>query len=234
MTLKELKSLANELQVIKNEKKEILFNNNLSNNQKTEKIANLQPKIDELEAIIEKYNSIFTVKAYLVTEEIVKQLQADEPTIKVRPIFELNQQIQNESSYFDGIATVSISLQKQNARPSRHDLLTTNIKTNEWKFSTGDFDINIASIILNDTLPMHQSIEQACWNAISKKLGASSVKANNSARKNLLLERLNILQDEKLREREIQKITMELSNMERESFESKEESNDISIDHYSN
>jgi len=58
MTLKELKSLANELQVIKNEKKEILFNNNLSNNQKTEKIANLQPKIDELEAIIEKYNSI--------------------------------------------------------------------------------------------------------------------------------------------------------------------------------
>ncbi len=160
-------------------------------------------------------DEIFNVPARIVCAEIVKNLMHELPKANIHPVHEVENNFGMEPTYQNNITT-SISIKQLNELKKIVIAQNASAK-NKNEFYFGDYKINVLHILSNDDLQYSKLIHQACLNAIVEyeKILQQEIEAKKEKR-SLLQQKLEILQNPELRNKEINKLSEEINSIDQE------------------
>ena len=223
-TLKDLKSAVDQLKIINNKKREIFRNDDLSKNQMNKQWAKLEPQQKELENLLSRYMYIFDIKKKdLNLEKIFKDHNLD-------IVFD-TQFLQTESTsegfyrdytFYDVIFKETMEVRYKD-KTETVKLIHFNESSchyyDEMKFYMGDYLLNALHFLTEDKYECSSILQEACWKAIANKYQQKrkSTIQTNEKNKNLLIQKLDLLRNEQLRNEEIALLENKISIINQET-----------------
>jgi len=154
---------------------------------------------------------LFMIPANSICWEIKNLIKTQQPDVKFIPVFEVDKNQINQNKLYTNTISTSISI-KDKYQVKKVILSTNASAKNENEFTFGTYKINVLEILNNNNLPYLEMVHQGCLNAIVKNAEEKLAKIQAGFEKrNLLIKKLEILQNEKLREKEIKKIKFEIA-----------------------
>lgn len=160
-------------------------------------------------------DEIFNVPAKIVCAELVKDLMREIPKANIHPVHEVANSFGMEPTYQNNIKT-SISIKEKNTI-NKIVIAENSTAKNKNDFYFGNYKINVLSILANDNLEYAQLFHQACLNAILEyeKVIQREIEVKKEKR-SLLQQKLEILQNPELRNKEINKLSEEINTLDQE------------------
>lgn len=229
MTLKQLKDLFYELKKLKSKKEEIFTNDELSRHQMEAEYASIKPREKELEEILNKHNKIFIVEAKKLSHQLREVFKQEIPTYEITIKHHCDGKKYEQEhfygwhTYYHGTESMILHISNNN---KEQDVVLIEKQTTQDNrlnidFILGCYNVNVYDLLMQNNLPYASIIRKACWNSIVEKFQKQNLATieRNSQEKNLLIKKLEILQDEELRNKEINLLINKIKNLENKNIE---------------
>jgi len=204
MTINDLKELYEDLQNIRNIKKRIKLNKDLSPNQKKKECAWYTPKEKQIKSILKRYFSIFTVNATLLARKICDVLSHN--------ISESEVSFQHacigkwyEKEYFEGwerfyqgekCLIIYINSLGKTEKISLFNKPVSKDYTFDTDYILGNYNLNCYELLSDNKIKYSQLFHKACWLAVEEnlKLKNNDLKSKVDVKKKLILKKIQELQ----------------------------------------
>ena len=222
-TLKDLKSMVEQLKELNNKKREIFNNDDLSKNQMNKLWSKLEPKQQELKILLAKYVYIFDIKRKdLHLEEAFKNhgLEIVFDTIFLQSE-STSEGFYRDYTFYDIIFKDTMEVRYKD-KTENVQLIHFNESSchyyDDMKFYTGDYLLSVFPFLTEDKYECSSILQEACWKAIANKYKQkrNSAIQNNEKNKNLILQKLELLKDEERRKEEISLLENKVSLINQE------------------
>lgn len=233
MTIKDLKVLMEQkieliqkqLNLIK-KREEVRFNQDIEKAKKfdeyTKEIKKIDESIEKINDTCEKYNSILEVKARDLAKELKEVFEKEEPNsypgIGYQCCGHYEERGSETCKWMSFVGEKIMRLGIYNLEYLLICEETNEDLRNDMQFTYGYFNVNIETILhRTHYLRYYNLISEACWNAVAQKLKHEKIISLTGERKNLLMQKLEILQNEELRNKEIKSLTEEIKQLEKQT-----------------
>lgn len=230
MTFKEFKNCCKELKELNNNVFEIRNNDDLSKNEQINKISFLQPRINELNALLIKHSSLFNTTTKDFEKHLQTAFEKDYPNLTVSA-YNICDGFYYEKEYFEGIEKyftgkkyINLTICNEEKEKSIK-LLEKNISTNynyDTDFILGKNKINVMdlleTLLANNSIDYSTTIEEACWLVAEqnhKAICEAKLPKVNKKRKSLIRKRYEYL-DAISRLNKINSLSYEINELDNE------------------